>query len=302
MIEMPSLANRRVAEWGLLYAFLSLFALTTLALPASAKVLISVDKSTQQMSVSVDGVPRYRYAVSTGRAGYGTPNGTYRPQHLAASWFSKLYYNSPMPHSIFFHGGYAIHGSYEINRLGGPASHGCIRLHPANATALFELVKSEGMAATTIVVSGSNPVLCALVTITLLHGGAATSCAFFQVHTLEQPTSNLIFMLGVLVFAFGELLNGYHHWLLARLRAPGVRTYGVPRGGLFGWVASPHYLGEILSFVGFAMMSDLLPVWGNALVVSAYLASRANTTLKWYQREMPLRIPLGWRRLVPLAY
>src|SRR5262249_39104670 len=51
------------------------------------------------------------------------------------------------------------HGSYEINRLGGPASHGCIRLHPANAATLFELVKSEGMAATTIVVSGSNPVV-----------------------------------------------------------------------------------------------------------------------------------------------
>ena len=126
----------------------------------AAKVLISVDKSTQQMSVSVDGVPRYRFAVSTGRAGYGTPNGTYHPQHLAASWFSKLsYYNSPMPHSIFFHGGYAIHGSYEINRLGGPASHGCIRLHPANAAALFELVKSEGPGATTIVVSGSSPVV-----------------------------------------------------------------------------------------------------------------------------------------------
>jgi hypothetical protein len=70
-----------------------------------------------------------------------------------------LYYNSPMPHSIFFHGGYAIHGSYEINRLGGPASHGCIRLHPANAAALFELVKSEGLGATTIVVSGGSPVL-----------------------------------------------------------------------------------------------------------------------------------------------
>jgi len=122
--------------------------------PAFAEVLISVNKSTQQMSVSVDGVPRYRFAVSTGRAGYGTPNGTYHPQRLAASWFSKLYYNSAMPHSIFFHGGYAIHGSYEINRLGGPASHGCIRLHPSNAAALFALVKSEGMAATTIVVSG----------------------------------------------------------------------------------------------------------------------------------------------------
>ena len=124
---------------------LFLFSFTTAAEPAFAEVLISVNKSTQQMSVLVDGVPRYGFAVSTGRAGYGTPNGTYHPQRLAASWFSKLYYNSPMPHSIFFHGGYAIHGSYEINRLGGPASHGCIRLHPANAAALFALVKSEGM-------------------------------------------------------------------------------------------------------------------------------------------------------------
>ena len=79
------------------------------------------------MSVSVDGVPRYRFAVSTGRAGYGTPSGTYRPQRLAASWFSKLYYNSPMPHSIFFHGGYAIHGSYEINRAWWTR---LTRLHP----------------------------------------------------------------------------------------------------------------------------------------------------------------------------
>ena len=132
------MAPFRVSIW--LASALSLSTLTIAAAsPASAHVLISVDKSTQQMSVSVDGVPRYRFAVSTGRAGYGTPSGTYHPQRLAASWFSKLYYNSPMPHSIFFHGGYAIHGSYEINRLGGPASHGCIRLHPANAAALFEL-------------------------------------------------------------------------------------------------------------------------------------------------------------------
>ena len=134
-------------------------AISIAARTASAEVVISVDKSTQQMAVSVDGVPRYRFVVSTGRAGYGTPNGTYHPQRLAASWFSKLYYNSPMPHSIFFHGGYAIHGSYDIHRLGGPASHGCIRLHPANAAALFDLVKNEGKDATTIIVSGSNPVV-----------------------------------------------------------------------------------------------------------------------------------------------
>jgi hypothetical protein len=124
---------------------------------ALAGVLISINKSTQQLSVSVDGMPRYLFTVSTGRAGYGTPNGTYHPEWMAKSWFSKRYYNSPMPHSIFFHRGYAIHGSYEINKLGGPASHGCVRLHPEDANVLYALVQREGMAATTIVVSGSIP-------------------------------------------------------------------------------------------------------------------------------------------------
>ena len=111
------------------------------------------------MSVIVDGVPRHQFTVSTGRPGYGTPNGTFRPQWMARSWFSREYYSSPMPYSIFFSRGYAIHGSYEISRLGGPASHGCIRLHPTDARALFALVQREGMAATTIVVYGNNPAI-----------------------------------------------------------------------------------------------------------------------------------------------
>ncbi|HEV3183279.1 MAG TPA: L,D-transpeptidase [Xanthobacteraceae bacterium] len=125
--------------------------------PAAANVVVTIDKSTQQMSVAVDGATRYSFAVSTGRAGYGTPNGTYHPERLARTWFSKKYYNSPMPHSIFFHGGFAIHGSYEISRLGGPASHGCVRLHPSNAATLYALVQKEGAGNTRIVITGSNP-------------------------------------------------------------------------------------------------------------------------------------------------
>ena len=125
--------------------------------PAAANVVVTIDKSTQHMTVAVDGSARYDFAVSTGRAGYGTPNGTYHPQRMARSWFSREYYNSPMPHSIFFHGGYAIHGSYEISRLGGPASHGCVRLHPENAATLYALVQKEGMSNTRIVITGSNP-------------------------------------------------------------------------------------------------------------------------------------------------
>jgi hypothetical protein len=126
-------------------------------MPAFANVVVTIDKSTQRMSVAVDGATRYSFAVSTGRAGYGTPNGTYRPERLARTWFSKKYYNSPMPHSIFFHGGFAIHGSYEISRLGGPASHGCVRLHPSNAATLYALVQREGAGNTSIVITGSAP-------------------------------------------------------------------------------------------------------------------------------------------------
>jgi hypothetical protein len=135
------------------------FVLAMLAgtVPAAAGVVVTIDKSTQHMSISVNGTPRHNFVISTGRAGYGTPNGTYHPERLARTWFSKKYYNSPMPHSIFFHGGYAIHGSYEISRLGGPASHGCVRLHPSNAATLYALVQQEGARNTTIVVTGSNP-------------------------------------------------------------------------------------------------------------------------------------------------
>lgn len=119
---------------------------------ASAALLIHIDRSSQRMDVVVDGVRRFRWPISTGRGGYGTPSGVYHPQMLARSWFSRRYYNSPMPYSIFFHRGYAIHGTYELSRLGGPASHGCVRLHPHNAAILFSLVREEGLRNTRIVV------------------------------------------------------------------------------------------------------------------------------------------------------
>ena len=97
---------------------------------AEAGIVVTVDKSAQRLSVAVDGFERYEWPVSTARWGYRTPNGTYRPERLERKWFSRKYDMSPMPYSIFFDGGYAIHGSYEIRHLGSPASHGCIRLHP----------------------------------------------------------------------------------------------------------------------------------------------------------------------------
>jgi lipoprotein-anchoring transpeptidase ErfK/SrfK len=136
----------------LFYVFATLAFMTLAAARAEASVVVHIDRGSQRMAVLVDGAPRYNWRVSTARRGYITPPGVYHPQMLAARWYSKKYYNSPMPHSIFFYGGFAIHGTYEISRLGGPASHGCVRLDPANAATLFGLVQREGMAQTTIVI------------------------------------------------------------------------------------------------------------------------------------------------------
>lgn len=115
---------------------------------AAADIVVTVNKATQRMSVSVDGEPRYTWVVSTGL--YGTPSGSFRPQSLSRYHRSSLFNNAPMPYSIFYDGHYAIHGTNQIGRLGRPASKGCVRLHPSDAAILFALVQKEGMGNTRI--------------------------------------------------------------------------------------------------------------------------------------------------------
>src|SRR5215467_15947026 len=117
---------------------------------ARADVVVRVDKSSQRMSVMVNGEHRYTWAVSTGI--YGTPSGTFRPQSLARYHRSTLYNNAPMPYSIFYDGNFAIHGTPHVRQLGGPASRGCIRLHPSNAAILFSMVQQHGLGSTRIVI------------------------------------------------------------------------------------------------------------------------------------------------------
>lgn len=136
---------------------ITLLAATGLALAAftsnlQASVLAQVDISQQTMRVYVNGELRHVWPVSTGRRGYVTPIGAYRPTTLSRFHRSSKYNWSPMPWSIFFRGGYAIHGSYDVRSLGGPASHGCIRLHPANARELFQMVSYFGPGDTRIVI------------------------------------------------------------------------------------------------------------------------------------------------------
>jgi hypothetical protein len=126
---------------------------------AQAKVSITVDKDAQQMTVAVDGVERYHWPVSSGLPSYETPNGSFRAFRMEEDHYSKEFDDAPMPHSIFFTKiGHAIHGTDSENRLGSPASHGCVRLSRANASTLYALVQSEGVLNTTVTLTGSSQV------------------------------------------------------------------------------------------------------------------------------------------------
>jgi lipoprotein-anchoring transpeptidase ErfK/SrfK len=134
---------RRLLLAGLFAATVSFggaFSLST----ADAAVVAKVSLSRQSMDVYINGSHYATWAVSTGKRGFGTPGGSYTVKRMARMHYSKKYHNSPMPYSMFFRGGYAVHGTGYVGQLGRPASHGCVRLAPGNAAQLFSLVGQYG--------------------------------------------------------------------------------------------------------------------------------------------------------------
>ena len=144
--------NRRLIP-ALAWAVLAVLAFGQ---PAHADIRISVNKSTQRMTVMVNGQQRYNWPVSTGRPGYDTPNGTFTAFRMDRDHRSEEWDNAPMPYSIFFTTtGDAVHGTYETRSLGRAVSHGCVRLSVKNAATLWDLVKRESVFSTVVQVSGS---------------------------------------------------------------------------------------------------------------------------------------------------
>jgi len=123
--------------------------------PPPPRLIITVNKVSQKLTVELDGDQIYKWPVSTGAPGYETPSGTFRPFRMEKEHFSKEWDDAPMPYSIFFTGeGHALHGSYHVKSLGRRASHGCVRILPENAAKLFALVQKTGMSNTRVIIKG----------------------------------------------------------------------------------------------------------------------------------------------------
>ena len=125
--------------------------------PAPPAVVARINLSSQRMEVAVNGNAVHSWPISSGRSGYASPRGTWRVQWTSRIWYSKKYDNAPMPHAVFFTGGVAVHATSATGMLGRPASHGCIRLAPANAAQFYALVQKHGNKQTQIQVFGSGP-------------------------------------------------------------------------------------------------------------------------------------------------
>ncbi|KAI8363920.1 3-oxo-5-alpha-steroid 4-dehydrogenase-domain-containing protein [Blakeslea trispora] len=99
--------------------------------------------------------------------------------------------------------------------------------------------------------------------------------------------------IGIAVFILGEFINGYHHWLLRKMRTKASSTqqelgssYSLPQGGLFNHVIAPHYFGEQLSFLGFILVSQNVVSLTLKAFPFIYLSVRAKKTRDWYTSNL----------------
>ncbi|HMN69190.1 MAG TPA: L,D-transpeptidase family protein [Bdellovibrionales bacterium] len=123
------------------------------AFDPAGQVVAYVSIAKQQMVLTVGGQVTMSAKVSTARKGYKDAVGCFKPAtRIHKMWYSRKYKGAPMPYSVFYYGGYAVHGTNEVSKLGTPASHGCVRLDPADAKAFYTAVLNNGLANTTVCV------------------------------------------------------------------------------------------------------------------------------------------------------
>ncbi|RYE53129.1 MAG: L,D-transpeptidase [Rhizobiaceae bacterium] len=134
-------------------AALALFAFGFYSIADAGTVTARISLSSQTMTVTHNGFVKYKWKVSTARKGYVTPTGSYRAYWASRHHRSRKYDNAPMHWAIFFNGGYAVHATYDLKRLGRPASHGCVRLHPKDAAVFFSLAQKYGLRNTKVVIT-----------------------------------------------------------------------------------------------------------------------------------------------------
>lgn len=108
------------------------------------------------------------------------------------------------------------------------------------------------------------------------------------------------------LFVTGMAGNLYHHYLLASLRSKTVgsqKSYVAPKGGLFEYVAAPHYLFELVTWLGIAVASGHITAYLNLISMTGYLGARSFNQNNWNKTKFDKsEWPDSRKNLVPFIY
>lgn len=111
------------------------------------------------------------------------------------------------------------------------------------------------------------------------------------------------FIAGALIFIFGMVVNLHSDYIIRHLRKPGDTRHYIPRGGMFKYVSSANYYGEITEWFGFAILTWSLPGIIFCMWTFANLAPRANSLYEKYTKEFGEEFTsLKRKRLIPFIY
>ena len=111
------------------------------------------------------------------------------------------------------------------------------------------------------------------------------------------------FIIGALIFIFGMVVNLHSDYIIRHLRKPGDTRHYIPRGGMFRYVSSANYYGEITEWFGFAILTWSLPGIIFCMWTFANLAPRANSLYEKYTKEFGEEFTsLKRKRLIPFIY
>jgi uncharacterized membrane protein len=95
------------------------------------------------------------------------------------------------------------------------------------------------------------------------------------------------FIAGLVLFFTGAIINNYSDSKLINLRKPGETGYKIPTGGLFKYVSCPNHFGEIVEWLGFAVIAMSLPAWSFSIWTICNLIPRTLDNHRWYQEKFP---------------
>jgi len=131
-----------------------------------------------------------------------------------------------------------------------------------------------------------------------LMNGTVSGYGIYRVLPWEEGLPLLRSAAGAALFLTGFVINLHSDRILRHLRAPGETEYRIPRGGLFRLVSSPHYLGEILEWTGWALLV-WTPAGGAFLAFTlANLLPRGLAAHRWYREKFP-GYPRERRAVIP---